>query len=53
MGIFQLFHHLYIIELNIEVLIDRFQGPADLNVVLELDGDFMVNQGLEEAVCKR
>jgi hypothetical protein len=52
MRIFQLLHHLYIIEFNIEVLVDRFQGSANLDIVLELDGDFVVDQGLEEAICR-
>jgi hypothetical protein len=51
MGIFQLFYHLYIIELDVEVLVDRFQRSTDLYVVLELDGDFVVDQCLEEAIC--
>lgn len=51
MWIFQLLHHLYIIKLDIEVLIDRFQGPANLDIVFELDGDFVVDQGLEETDC--
>jgi hypothetical protein len=31
-------------------LIHRFQRAADLDIVLELDSDFVVDQGLEEAV---
>jgi hypothetical protein len=50
MRILQLFHHLYVIELDVEVLVDRFQGPTYLDIVLELDGDFVVNQCLKEAV---
>ena len=48
MWIFPFLHHLYIIELDIEVLIDRFQSSADLDIILELDGDFVIDQGLEE-----
>jgi len=48
MRILQLFHHLYIIELDVEILIDRFQGSANLDIILELDGDFVIDQGLEE-----
>ena len=48
MGILQLLNHLYIIQLDIEILINRFQCAADLDIVLELDGDFVVDQGLEE-----
>ena len=50
MRILQLLHHLYIIELDVEILVDRFQRSAYLNVILELDSDFMVDQCLEEAV---
>ncbi len=50
MRILQLFHHLYIIELDVEVLIDRFKSSPYLNIVLELDGDLVVDQCLEEAV---
>jgi len=50
--VFQLLYHRYVIELDIEILIDRFQSSADLDIVLELDGDFVVDQGLEKAVCK-
>jgi hypothetical protein len=48
MGILQLLDHLYIIQLDIEVLVNRFQCAADLDIVLELDGDFVVDQGFEE-----
>jgi hypothetical protein len=50
-GIFQLLYHRDIIESIIEVLVDRFEGAADPDVVLELDGGFVVDQGLEEAFC--
>ena len=53
MGILQLLHHRDVIELDIEVLVDRFQGPTYLDVVLELDGDFMVDQRLEEAARRQ
>ena len=52
MWVFQLLYHRYVIELDIEILIDRFQSSADLDIVLELDGDFVVDQGLEKAVCE-
>jgi hypothetical protein len=50
MGVFEILNHLYVIEFDIEVLVNGFQGAADLNIVLELHRDFMVDQGLEEAI---
>lgn len=49
MGVFQLFHHLNIVELDVEILIHRLQRAADGDVVLELHRDLVVNEGLEEA----
>ena len=39
-----------IVELNIEVLVDRFQGAADTDVIFQLDGDGLVGESFEEAV---
>ncbi|CAG8953797.1 hypothetical protein HYFRA_00006689 [Hymenoscyphus fraxineus] len=50
MGILQFLHYLYVVEFDVEVLVDGLQHALDLDVVLELDGDFMVYQGLEEAI---
>lgn len=50
MWVFQVLNHLDFIELNIEVLIDRLEDTADLDIVLEFDSDFVVHQGLEEAM---
>ena len=50
MRVLQLLYHRDIVELDVEVLVDRFQGSADLDVVLELDGDLMVDKSLEEAI---
>ena len=47
--VFQVLDDLDFIKLDIEILIDRLEDTADLNIVLELDGDFVVHQGLEEA----
>lgn len=52
MRVLELLYHLNIVELDVQVLINRFQRAFDLNVVLELYGDFVVDQGLEEAVCE-
>lgn len=39
-----------VVKLDVEVLIDRLQDPADANVILELDGDSLVGEGFEEAI---
>lgn len=49
MWIFDLLQHLYIVQLDVEELIDRFQGSLDGDVIFELDGDFVVDKGFEEA----
>ena len=38
-----------VVQLDVEVLVDALERAADLDVVLELDGDLVVDQGLEEA----
>lgn len=42
-----------VLELDVEVLVHALEGAADLDVVLELDGDLVVDQGLEETVRGR
>ena len=49
MRILHLLQHLDIIQLNIEELVDGFKGAFDGDVVFELDGDFVVDEGFEEA----
>ena len=49
MRVLQLFHHLDVVELNVEVLIHRLERPPDLNVVFELHRDLVVDERLEEA----
>jgi hypothetical protein len=39
-----------VLELDVEVLVHALEGAADLDVVLELDCDLVVDQGLEETV---
>ncbi|KAL8665556.1 MAG: hypothetical protein Q9168_007668, partial [Polycauliona sp. 1 TL-2023] len=43
--------NLDIIQLDIEELINGFEGPFDGDVILQLDGDFVVDEGFEETVC--
>jgi hypothetical protein len=49
-GVLQLFHDLDVLQLDVEVLVDALEHAADLDVVLELDGDLLVDERLEEAV---
>ena len=37
-----------IVELDIEILIDGLQGPADPDVIFEFDRDGLVGEGLEK-----
>lgn len=43
-----LIHRLSVVKLDVEVLIHTLQRPADLNLVLELDGDLVLDERLEE-----
>jgi hypothetical protein len=52
MRILNLLHDLYIIQLNIQILIDRFQRAADLDIVLELDRHLVVDERLEETATR-
>ena len=47
--VLDLLEHLDVVELDVEVLVDALEDAADLDVVLELDGDLVVDQGFEEA----
>lgn len=38
-----------VIELDVQVLVHGLQRAADSDVILELDGDGVVGEGLEEA----
>lgn len=50
MRILELLDDLNVIELNVEVLVDALEDALELDVVFELDGDFVVDEGFEEAV---
>lgn len=49
MRIFELLDDLDVIELDIEVLIYALENTLELDVVLELNGDLVVDESLEEA----
>lgn len=38
-----------VVQLDVQVLVDRLERAADSNVVFELDRDHLVCKGLEEA----
>lgn len=42
--------HFDIVQLDVQVLIDRLQDSADADIILKLDSDRLVGKGLEEAV---
>jgi hypothetical protein len=50
MRVLELFHDGNIVELDVEILVDAFESSANLNIVLQLDGDLMINERLEEAM---
>lgn len=52
MRVLDLFDDADVLQLNVEVLVHALECPADLDVVLELDRDLMVDQGLEETEQK-
>jgi hypothetical protein len=39
-----------VLKLDVEKLIDGFEGSFNCDVVLKFDGDFVVHKSLEEAV---
>ena len=53
MRVFIQIENVDIVELDVEVLVDRFQGAADADVIFQLDCDGLVGEGFEEAVKKR
>lgn len=48
-GVLELLDYRDIIKLDVEILVDALEGAPQLDVVLELDGDLVVDEGLEEA----
>lgn len=49
MWVLQLIHHSDIIQLDIQVLIHALQCAPNRDIILKLDGDFVVDQRFEEA----
>ena len=50
MRILQLLQHLDIIQLDVQELVDGFEGAFNGDVVFEFDGDLVVDKGFEETV---
>jgi hypothetical protein len=48
-GVFELLDYRDVVKLDVEILVDALEGAPQLDVVLELDGDLVVDKGLEEA----
>lgn len=40
----------YVVELDVEVLVDRLEGALDFDVIFEFDCHRLVDEGFEEAV---
>lgn len=43
-----LIYRLSIVQLDVQILIDALQRPPNLDFILQLDGNFVFDQGLEE-----
>jgi len=41
----------YILQLDVQKLIYAFQGAFYGHIILELDGNFVIDKGFEEAGC--
>lgn len=52
MRVLELLNYLYIIQLDVEKLVHRFQGAFDRDIILEFDSDFVIHKGFEKAVDK-
>jgi hypothetical protein len=44
--------HFDVVELDVQVLVDGLQNATNADVILELNGDRLVGQGLKEAVTR-
>jgi hypothetical protein len=53
MRVLHLIEHLHILQLDVQVLIDALERSADRDVVFQFYGDFVVDEGFEEAVRRR
>jgi hypothetical protein len=51
--VLHLLDHRDVIQLDVEVLVHALQRAAHGDIILELDGDLVVHQSLEEAVYRK
>lgn len=49
MWVFDLLEDLNVVKLDVQELVDGFERAFDRYVVLQFDGDFVVDKGFEEA----
>jgi hypothetical protein len=49
MRVFYFIHDGNVVKLDVQVLVHGFEGATDENIVLQFNGDFVLNQRLEEA----
>ena len=47
----QLIHRFCIVQLDVQVLVHALECAADLDFVLEFDGDFVLDERFEEAIA--
>jgi hypothetical protein len=47
----QLIYRLCIVQLDVQVLVHALECAADLDFVLEFDGDFVLDERFEEAIA--
>jgi len=50
MWVFDIVENHNVVQLDVQVLIHALKSSSYRNVILELDCDFVIDQGLEEAV---
>lgn len=49
MWVLDLLHNFNVIKLDVQELVDRLEGASDGDVILELNSDLMIDEGLEKA----
>lgn len=52
MGVLVQFQYFNVVQLDVEVLVDRLQDTTDADVILKLDCDGLVGERLKEAAAK-
>lgn len=52
MGVLVQVQHFDVVELDVEVLVDRLQNTTDPDIILKLDCDGLVGESLEKTAAK-